>query len=222
MNEYRVLLLNPESRTVMSGVRASWQHKGAFLKLQFITSAVEPKGYPVATKPEVALAGRSNAGKSSLINAIAQSKVAKTSQMPGKTTLLNFFEAGDHYRFVDMPGYGFSKRSGSEQMSWQGLVETYLSTRAVLVGVVLVMDVRREWDTDEELLKQFLIRIDRPLKVVLTKADKLKPREKQARVAAIIKDSGVKDVCLVSSTSREGIETFEEELFEDWIKAKIK
>src|SRR5687768_5730395 len=95
-------------------------------KITFIKSAKVPKDFPHGSKPEVAIAGRSNAGKSSLINIMARSKVAKVSSTPGKTRLLNFFDYDNKFRLVDMPGYGFSKRSGHEQHSWEEMVEAYL------------------------------------------------------------------------------------------------
>ena len=96
---------------------------------QFLKSAVLPADYPASDRPEVALVGRSNAGKSSLLNAIAGQKAARVSQMPGKTRLLNFFDFGDHYRFVDMPGYGFASRHGAEVLEWEKMISHYFDAR---------------------------------------------------------------------------------------------
>ena len=90
---------------------------------RFLKSAVWPKDYPEADRPEIALIGRSNAGKSSLLNALVSQKAAKVSQTPGKTRLLNFFDFGDHYRLVDMPGYGFAARSGDEILAWEKMIK---------------------------------------------------------------------------------------------------
>lgn len=130
--------------------------------------------------PEIAVLGRSNAGKSSLINAWAGSQLAKTSSAPGKTRLINFFQ-GAKYRLVDFPGYGYSSRSGHEQASWAGMIESFLASRGNLVGALIVMDCRREWTEDETLLVRFLQKIRRPVAAVLTKADKLN-RAEEAKI----------------------------------------
>src|SRR6478752_6525097 len=123
--------------------------------IQFIKSAVLPKDYPIHKMAEVAIAGRSNAGKSSFINALTRNKVAKVSSTPGKTTLLNFFNMEDSYVLVDMPGYGFAARSNDEISQWHQMIEAYLMSRENLVGLVVIMDIRRDWTADEELLKKF-------------------------------------------------------------------
>jgi GTP-binding protein len=188
--------------------------------MKYLKSAVLPKDYPDAKRPEVAIAGRSNAGKSSFLNAIAGSKVAHVSQTPGKTRLLNFFDVGVHYRFVDMPGYGFAARAGEEMQEWSKMIETYLSMRGNLRGLVLLMDIRREWDQDEEMLKQFCGKINIPLIVLLTKADKCKAREKQERLKAIRKDSQLTDVFPISAQENVGIEEVEEFIYREWINSK--
>lgn len=103
------------------------------IKIDFLRSGVNGKDFPSPDMPEVALVGRSNAGKSSFLNALAKRKVARVSSAPGKTRLLNFFSAGDHYRLVDMPGYGFAARSANEIKSWQQMIERYLEERSCLV-----------------------------------------------------------------------------------------
>lgn len=113
-------------------------------QVQYIKSAVFPQDYPQTKLVEIAFAGRSNAGKSSLINQISDSKIAHVSQTPGKTRLLSFFNVREKYILVDMPGYGFSKRAGDEQRTWEGMVETYIREREQLKGLILVMDIRRE------------------------------------------------------------------------------
>jgi len=124
--------------------------------IQFIKSAVLAKDYPNHNMAEVAIAGRSNAGKSSFINGLAKSKIAKVSSTPGKTRLLNFFNMEDSYVLTDMPGYGFAARSGNELREWQQMIETYLTTRENLKGLILVMDIRRSWTNDEEIMRLFL------------------------------------------------------------------
>ncbi len=168
-------------------------------------------------RPEVAVAGRSNAGKSSFLNSIAKSKVAHVSQAPGKTRLLNFFDFGTHYRFVDMPGYGFASRSGDEMKDWTKMIETYLSTRENLQGLVLVMDIRREWSEEEEMLKEFCDRVELPMCVLLTKSDKCSKKEIRDYHLKIQKTSQLTDVFPISSQTNEGIQSVEEYIFRQWI-----
>lgn len=169
-------------------------------------------------RPEVAIAGRSNAGKSSFINALTQSKIAKVSQTPGKTRLLSFFDVGANYRLVDMPGYGFASRSGDEMRSWQTMIEDYLSLRGNLVGLVLIMDINRDWDRDEAMLVHFMYSVAKPVLVVLTKADKLSRSEIEKRKKQIQKSSGINNIFTVSSLKGEGIEETEEFIFQNWVK----
>ena len=188
------------------------------MRIKYITSATAPQHYLAEDLPELAFAGRSNAGKSSLINAMAGSKVAKVSQVPGKTVTLNFFEAGDNYRLVDMPGYGYSKRSGAEQMSWQRVVETYLGMRPNLAGVLLIMDCRRKWDDEEKMLRRWFEERQTPWAVVLTKVDKLKKGERPAVLKAMKLAARTENVLFASSETKEGVKELEERLFRDWIQ----
>jgi GTP-binding protein len=186
--------------------------------IKFIKSAVLPKDYPQTGLKEIAIAGRSNAGKSSFLNSIANSKIAKVSNTPGKTRLLNFFSRGDKYVIVDMPGYGFAARSGDEIREWHVMIENYLSTREHLAGLVLVMDSRREWTKDEELLKAYTDSRGLPLCVVLTKADKLTRNEAQKCLAAIKKAAAISAVFITSALKKTGHKEAEDFLFENWIK----
>lgn len=186
--------------------------------IQFIKSAVLAKDYPVHKKAEVAIAGRSNAGKSSFINALSKGKVAKVSSTPGKTRLLNFFSMEDSYVLVDMPGYGFAARSGDEITEWHRMIETYLMTRENLCGLILVMDIRRSWTEDEELLKKFSDQRGFPLAVVLTKADKMSRSQMLQAVAKIKKTSGLSAVFPVAAMKKEGQDEVEEYVFENWVK----
>ena len=194
------------------------------VNLKFLTSAVSLAGCPADAIPEVALIGRSNAGKSSLINGIAMSRVAKTSSTPGKTRLLNFF-SGKNYRLVDMPGYGFSSRSGNEQASWQAMIEPYLASRANLVGLLLVMDVRRDWSDDEVQLIRWLQPRGLPSAVALTKGDKLSRGAGLDRVRSIQTQSGLQDVMLTQALStgkREGCDQLEDFFYSAWIEPRIQ
>ncbi|WII73469.1 ribosome biogenesis GTP-binding protein YihA/YsxC [Bdellovibrio sp. 22V] len=187
--------------------------------IQFIKSAVLEKDYPLHSKAEVAIAGRSNAGKSSFINTLAKNKVAKVSSTPGKTRLLNFFDMENSYVLVDMPGYGFAARSGDEMVEWHKMIETYLMTRENLCGLLLVMDIRRSWTDDEELLKKFSDEKGFPIAVVLTKVDKLSRSQMLQAVAKIKKTSGLSAVFPVSALKKEGQEAVEEYIYENWVKA---
>ncbi|MFP5518703.1 MAG: ribosome biogenesis GTP-binding protein YihA/YsxC [Bdellovibrionia bacterium] len=189
-------------------------------QLEFVKSAVYPADYPPAKLPEVAVAGRSNAGKSSFFNALCGSaKMAKVSSTPGKTRLLNFFIVNKKYCMVDMPGYGFASRAGAEMRDWQKMIEDYLGTRENLRGLILVMDSRREWTEDEELLKQYLEPRGIPMIVVLTKADKLTKNEMNKALTLIKKQSTLSNVFMTSALEREGQDIVEDFIYKNWIKA---
>lgn len=189
---------------------------------RFIKSAVNPEGYPKNLKPEVALMGRSNAGKSSLLNALVGSRKAKVSGQPGKTALLNFFEIGKHYHLVDMPGYGFAARSHSEREEWKTMVETYLSLRSTLCGLVLVMDIRRSWSADEQQLVDWLKPLGVPVVLVLTKSDKLGKNAVRQKVIDMKKHPDLAAVFAVSSLKRQGVDMVENFVFEDLVKSYLR
>jgi len=186
--------------------------------IRYLKSAVFPKDFPQTSLPEIAIAGRSNAGKSSFINCWAGSKIALVSQTPGKTRLLNFFNVENKYLMVDTPGYGFASRSGDEVKNWQQMIENYLVHRENLKGLVLLMDVRREWSPDEELIKEFCLDKNLNIYVVLTKIDKISRNEQQKFLKEKQKASGLSQMRLCSSLKKIGIEEIEEEIFESWLK----
>lgn len=185
--------------------------------VQFIKSAVLAKDYPPATKPEIAFMGRSNAGKSSLINNISRQKIAKVSQTPGKTRLLNFFDF-DKYVLVDMPGYGYASRSGDEIAEWQTMIEGYLTERENLAGLVLVIDIRRKWTKEEHILVQFVQGYGRPVVVALTKTDKLKKLEIKKYIEQHKKSSKLNAIFAISNTDKHGYDEMEEYIYQEWIK----
>lgn len=187
-------------------------------KVTFIKSGFVPSDYPIHKKKEVAFVGRSNAGKSSLINALAGSDVAKVSQTPGKTRLINFFSFGESYVLVDMPGYGFASRSGDEIREWTQAIESYIDDRDQLVGLVLVMDVRRDWEEEEKMLMRFANKVGLPVVVAMTKIDRLNQKELKERIAAIRAHAHTKLLFPVSSTAHKGFQEMEDYIYKEWIK----
>ena len=174
---------------------------------EFIKSAVKPKHYPADGLPEIAFAGRSNVGKSSLINTLLNRKrLVKTSRTPGRTQLINFFLINKTFSFVDLPGYGYANVPASVRKSWGPMVETYLSTRQVLRGVVLIMDIRRTPGLQETNFIEWLHHYNNPSILVLTKVDKLSKtnRIKQRRANANALGVDVDDLILFSAKSRQG------------------
>lgn len=152
-----------------------------------IISAVSPAQYPDTGLPEIALAGRSNVGKSSFINTLLNRKnLARTSGKPGKTQQLNFYNIDDTLHFVDVPGYGYAKVSKTERAKWGQMIETYLTTRETLRAVVSLVDMRHEPTQDDIQMYQFLKYYQIPVIVVATKADKI-PKSKWNRHENIIK-----------------------------------
>lgn len=163
--------------------------------------------------------GRSNAGKSSLINGLANARIALVSSTPGKTRLLNFYE-GPKYRIVDMPGYGFASRSGSEQRSWQSMIETFLSSRKNLRGLLIVMDIRRDWSEDEEGLLAWIAPRELPAAIVCTKADKLSRSEVLKRIQLIRRQSGLEAVLATSALKKTGYAELEDFVYKSWFAQK--
>jgi GTP-binding protein len=146
----------------------------------FVKSAVKPPQYPEAVLPEVAFVGRSNVGKSSLINTLLNRKrLVKTSSTPGRTQLINFFDINGTFTFVDLPGYGYAKVPKSVVQTWGEMIETYLSTRQTLKGVVLLMDIRRTPGQDEMDLISWFQHYAIPTCYVLTKADKFSNQKRK-------------------------------------------
>ncbi|HPU35778.1 MAG TPA: ribosome biogenesis GTP-binding protein YihA/YsxC [Bacillota bacterium] len=158
-------------------------------RAEFIKSAVHKSEYPAGELPEVALAGRSNVGKSSLLNRLAVKKgLARTSKTPGRTRLINFFLINGIFRLVDLPGYGYAKVSAGERESWRKMVEDYLSTRENLKGVVLLVDSRHPPTSLDVQMYDWLKHRGIPVAVVATKADKLS-RSKLLRSLKVVRET---------------------------------
>jgi len=177
------------------------------ISAEFITSATKPSQYPPARLAEVAFAGRSNVGKSSLINTLVNRKrLVKTSSTPGRTRLINFFDINQRMGFVDLPGYGYAKVPLSVRKKWGPMIETYLSGRETLRGVVVIMDIRRIPGQEELNLLGWLNHYAIAGILVLTKTDKLSKNKqtKQVNLIAQTLARDKNDFILFSAKSRRG------------------
>lgn len=183
-----------------------------------LLSATNKSHYPQDDIPEVALAGRSNVGKSSFINTMLNRKnLARTSGKPGKTQLLNFFNIDDKLRFVDVPGYGYARVSKKEREKWGKMIEEYLTTRENLRAVVSLVDLRHEPSADDVQMYEFLKYYEIPVILVATKADKI-PRGKWNKHESMIKkklDFDKSDTFIIfSSVNKTGVEEAWESIFD--------
>jgi len=179
------------------------------LRAERVASAARAADFPRPDLPEVAFLGRSNVGKSSLLNRLVKRKgLAQTSNTPGKTRLLHFYrvEGGaDSLLFVDLPGYGWARVSKAERRRWQALVETYLEDRPALRAAVLLQDVRRDPGEDEDLLIAWLAERGIPTLVAITKVDKLKPMRRAARVRLLVQHFPLPKDCVIATSSEKGL-----------------
>lgn len=182
-----------------------------FQKLAFFTTANEPRGFPGDSLAEVAFAGRSNAGKSSCINTLAnQVRLARTSKTPGRTQHLNFFTAGPGQYLVDMPGYGFAGVPLEVRQHWEHFLASYLRTREALAGMALLMDIRHPLTDKDQIMLDWFLPTGRPVLLLLTKCDKLSRSQRLStvrQVRAQVKPRAASlEVIAFSSFSREGLE----------------
>jgi GTP-binding protein len=172
---------------------------------QYLLSASGPEQFPKEEYPEIAFLGRSNVGKSSLINAlVGQKKLAFTSSRPGCTQALNFYRVDSRYNFVDLPGYGYAQVPEEIRLEWKKLIESYLLDRKALELSVLVLDARRAWMAPDLELKRWLEVHHRPYLVVATKMDKLKNQSERQQSLVSLR-TGAEDPMLCSATTGRGV-----------------
>lgn len=176
--------------------------------LEFIGGMATLGGWrPEAELPEVAFAGRSNVGKSSLLNRlIHRKKFARVSNTPGRTREVNFFKVNGSFVLVDLPGYGYARISKERRAEWKPLIESYLRSSTQLRGIVQLLDARHDPTNDDLQMLDFLSELEIPTLVVLTKIDKLRPAERKARVADVSRAIGVDEdqVIQFSAVTGEG------------------
>ena len=173
---------------------------------------MQPGTYPKLAHPEIAFAGRSNVGKSSLINRLLNQKIARTSSTPGRTRQINFFSVNNELTFVDLPGYGYAKVAKSERKGWQRLIEDYLVHAPHLCGVVIIVDIRRGPEEEEEALAEFLAYHNRPFLFVATKCDKLKRNQREKQRKVLIQRTGDENLLLFSAQDGSGKEMLWQEI----------
>jgi len=172
---------------------------------KFLISIADKNKLEQLSLPQFAFVGRSNVGKSTLLNALCQRKsLAKTSSTPGRTRLINIFEVNNEFHFVDLPGYGFAKASKQEQAKWQGLIETYLRNSQNLKLVFVLIDSRHEPTEKDIQMLEFLYAYQIPFKIIATKIDKLTKTElqKSKKLLSSALGVGVDDIIFVSAEKK--------------------
>ena len=189
-------------------------YKSKPLPLTFACAATESKLFPSDAGNEIALCGRSNSGKSSLINALAnQKKLAKTSNTPGRTQSINFFHItnDEAKKIVDLPGFGYAKASKQDQNAWAKLILSYLEKRAALTDLILIMDMRHPFQNKDLEFLSLCNSLNLPIHLVLTKADKLNNKETQNTLKVVSEKMAdyptIVDSLVFSATKKIGLET---------------
>jgi GTP-binding protein len=179
------------------------------LKAEFVVSSASPQMFPSDGLPEIAFLGRSNVGKSSLMNALVGHKgLAFTSSTPGRTQTINFFRIEEAFYFVDLPGYGYARVPPGRQLEWKKLIERYFEERETLKLCCLILDARRGWMANDLDLKRWLEYQGRPYLVIATKFDKLNQSEQERGLRAI-REEGVEPLPFSATTGRGVRETWQ-------------
>src|SRR5437868_2525149 len=174
--------------------------------VEFIGGMAEKHGWrPDSSLPEVAFAGRSNVGKSSLLNCLVRRKsFARVSRTPGRTREINFFRVNNGFVLVDLPGYGYARVSKQQKSEWKPLMESYLRRTTQLRGIVLLLDIRREPSEDDRAMLDFLAEMEVPTIVALTKLDKLSKAAARERVAELAETLGLSNEQVIPFSSHSG------------------
>lgn len=206
----RILRIIPVNRMRNLAAQIISWYFAHMAQFTFVKSVEKLTSFPRDTVPEIALVGRSNAGKSSFVNTLSNERLAKVSQKPGKTRLLNlFYNKKDKYRLVDMPGYGWSSRSAEEMKTWTQMVEDFLHFRPNLCGLLLIMDIRRDWAPEEQMLLDLALSRQMHFGVILSKSDKLSKNDVKIKISDIkqvVKDFPVVAVSNLKKTGADDIE----------------
>ena len=174
--------------------------------VEFIGGMTEKEGWrPESSLPEIAFAGRSNVGKSSLLNALVRRKsFARVSRTPGRTREINFFRINNGFVLVDLPGYGYARISKERKSAWRPLIESYLRRTSQLRGIVLLLDIRRDPSEDDRAMLDFLAELEVPTIVALTKTDKLSKSAARDRAAAISRALALASEQVIAFSSHSG------------------
>lgn len=172
---------------------------------RFLTSQSTFNQSPAAGKVQIAMAGKSNVGKSSLINSLTRhGKLAKTSSTPGKTRLINYYDINNDFLLVDLPGYGFAKASKGEQEKWAGMIEGYLTASPELQHVFHLVDIRHEPTNEDAMMTEYLRHYDIPFSVIATKADKLSKAQRSRSIPVICRKLVVQPWEILCYSSEDG------------------
>ena len=175
---------------------------------KFEISAVSPKDYPKGNLPEIVLVGKSNVGKSSFVNTLCSRKnLARTSNVPGKTRQINFYNIDEKFYFVDLPGYGYSKMSKAEQVKSGKFIEQYLSIGKNISLIVLVLDIRHKPTEDDLLMYNYILSTNLPFIVVTNKADKIAVTKVQSEVDKIKEILGISYSTIIPFSSERKVYT---------------
>lgn len=187
---------------------------------EFVTSAVGPKQYPTDGLPEIALAGRSNVGKSSMVNKfISRKNLAHTSSQPGKTQTMNYYKVNDQFYFVDLPGYGYARVSHTEKEKWGRFIDEYLTKRKNLCGVIQLVDLRHPPSKDDCSMYEWLVHMNHDVLVLATKCDKLSKGQWQKQVKQIkegLKTRPGQQIITFSAETGQGLEELNA-----WVEEKL-
>lgn len=189
-------------------------------KAELADCAVNASQYPTTSNPEFVLVGRSNVGKSSLINKFLNRKgLARTSSKPGKTQTINFYNINDEWLFVDLPGYGYAKRSKELRSQWAKFINEYLNTREEIAGIIHILDIRHPPSKDDITMHDWIMESGLPYLTIATKGDKVSRGQWLKQKKIIIKGLGEKDASpfiIFSAQTGEGKEEFAK-----WIEKSI-